>query len=183
ADGTGAPVTERPGRRRRRGRWIPRRVGVEPPGDCGVAEPLLHPPCEDLRYHRVRHPFGEIAVGRGADVEALAGVLFEPGPRLLQHVQHVPFGDADRQLVGELADRPRPFGQTRDDGAPGGISQRVPTITGMVTTLCAVADRPASIMKVAVRNDLDCDVRMGPHGLVPSYLYRYPEAAAGQADR
>src|SRR5438552_16447142 len=67
--------------------------------------------------------------------------------------------------------------------APGGISQRVPTITGMVTTLCAVADRPASIMKVAVRNDLDCDVRMGPHGLVPSYLYRYPEAAAGQADR
>jgi DDE superfamily endonuclease/Helix-turn-helix of DDE superfamily endonuclease len=34
-----------------------------------------------------------------------------------------------------------------------------------------------------MRDDLDCDVRMGPHGLVPSDLYRHPEAAAGQADR
>src|SRR5438477_2460465 len=38
-------------------------------------------------------------------------------------------------------------------------------------------------METAVRDDHDCDVKTGPHGLVASYLYRHPTSAAGQADR
>jgi hypothetical protein len=38
-------------------------------------------------------------------------------------------GSADRQLVGELTDRPRPFGQARDDGAPGVVGQRAQDVT------------------------------------------------------
>jgi hypothetical protein len=53
----------------------------------------------------------------------------------------------------------------------------------VLTTWCAIADRPASIMETAVRDDHDCDFKMGSHGLVSSYLYRHPPAQAGQADR
>ena len=40
---------------------------------------------------------------------------------------------ADRQLLGELADGPRPLGQARDDRAPGGIPQRVPAVPSLVS--------------------------------------------------
>jgi hypothetical protein len=51
-----------------------------------------------------------------------------------------------------------------------------------ITSWCAIVDRPASIMKVAVRDDHDCDVKTGPHGLVSSYLHRDLPPQAGRPD-
>ena len=40
-----------------------------------------------------------------------------------------------------------------------------------------------AIIRAAVRDDHDCDVRMGPHRLVSSYLHRHPSPSPGQAHR
>jgi len=40
---------------------------------------------------------------------------------------------ADRQLVGKLADSPRPLGQAFDDAASGGITQGLPSVASLVS--------------------------------------------------
>ena len=51
------------------------------------------------------------------------------------------------------------------------------------TTWCTIVDGPALIMETAMRDDRDCDFKMGPHGLVASYLHGDTATQTGQADR
>src|SRR5690606_39207222 len=90
-------------------------VEVEPLGDVVIGELLHHPPGVDLRYHGTalgvtdqaaldlaQSSLGghwvfldhySVAVRWLADVETLFGVLHQPAPGLLQHVEHIPLGD------------------------------------------------------------------------------------------
>jgi len=97
-------------------RRVPGRVGVEPGGDGGQAELVDGAPGEDpvdhagavrvedqagfgaslggLERDRVRDPVSEVAVGRGADVPAVEGMLDESFPDLFLELEPVPFRDA-----------------------------------------------------------------------------------------
>jgi len=114
-------------------------IRVEALLDGLVAQALRDPPGEDLVHdrasdgvgnesglglairpaggHGVRDLLSPVAVGRDADVPALAGVLAQAVPGLLQDLQHVPFGDALLDPTGE--DGRRPFA-IEGDGFIGG---------------------------------------------------------------
>src|SRR5919106_3328304 len=115
-DREAGPVVLPPGGVGRRGWWIALEVSVQPLRDLRVPQPLPHAPREDLPHSLradgirneaalglplrasgrdgVRDLLGDVAVRRLAHVPALAGVLAEPVPGLLQHLQDVPLGNA-----------------------------------------------------------------------------------------
>ncbi|MGI5511385.1 recombinase family protein [Streptomyces sp. CA-106131] len=61
-------------------------------------------------------------------------------------------------------------------------TDRTDTVALLLTAWCAIADTPCLGTRTAVRDDHDCDVRMGPHGLEASYLYGDPAPPLKQAD-
>ena len=135
------------------------RVGVEPGGDGGHAELVHDPPGEDLRHHRgpgrvqgqaglgaalggldrdrVRDPVGGVAVGGGADVPPVQGVLDQAFPGFLLQLQPEPFGhallhppDQDGGGVDALDDGGLVGGEQRDPG-PGQLLLQLQRVEGV----------------------------------------------------
>ena len=135
-DGLGGPAFP--------GGGVAGRVGVQLGGDGGHAEFVHGPPGEDLFHdrdafrvfgepgfgaalagldrHRVRAPVGEVAVGGGADVPPVQGVLDEPFPGFLFQLEPEPF----RHALFHPPDQDGGGVHAFDDGGLIGGEQRDP---------------------------------------------------------
>ena len=157
------------------------RVCVEPGGDGGHAELVHDPPGEDLLHHRgplrvqrqpglgaalgglggdrVRDPVGEVAVGGGADVPPVQGVLDQPFPGFLLQLQPEPF----RHALLHPADENRGGVDAFDDGGLVGGEQRDPGPGQLLLQFQGVEGVPAGPLDVLA--DHRGELRGGGGGL------------------
>ena len=117
------PVPDSTGRVDRFRHRVFLRIRVQPFGDSRIAQFIAGSPGEYLAYyspfhgvgqesglrlpfsapgrHRVGNVLRHVSVRRLSDVESILGVHFQTAARLLQHLQHVPLGDALLHPTGE----------------------------------------------------------------------------------